>query len=52
MKVYRPRLFLEGSAAARIRRQIVRVLSPGADGRNGRGCDIIAKVIFWDGVKP
>jgi hypothetical protein len=31
--------------------QIIRVFSPGADGRNGRGCDFTAKDIFWDGVE-
>jgi hypothetical protein len=46
MKIYRPRLFLEGSAVAMIRRQIVRSLCPGADGWNGRGCDITAKDAF------
>jgi hypothetical protein len=50
MKIYyRPRLFLERRAAT-TRHQTVRVLSPGVDGRNGRGCDFTAKDIFWDVV--
>jgi hypothetical protein len=32
-------------------RQVVRVPSPGADGLNGRDCDITAKGIFWDRVE-
>lgn len=54
MKIYyRPRLFLERSAATTTRHQTVRVLSPGpgVDGWNGRGCDFTAKDIFCDAVK-
>lgn len=47
MKSYRPRLLQEGLFAAAIRCEIVHILS---DGRNGRGCDITAKDIFWDGI--
>lgn len=47
MKTYRPRLLHEGVSAAAIRCEIVRVLS---DERNGRGCDITAEDIFWDGI--
>jgi hypothetical protein len=50
MKSYRPRLLHEGLSAAAIRCEIVRILSPGADGRNGHGCDITAEDIFWDGI--
>jgi hypothetical protein len=50
MKSYRPRLLHEGLSAAAIRCEIVRILSPEADGRNGRGCDITAEDIFWDGI--
>jgi len=47
MKSYRPRLLHEGLFAAVIRCRIVRILS---DGRNGRGCEITAEDIFWDGI--
>jgi hypothetical protein len=47
MKSYRPRLLHEGVFAAAIRCEIVRILS---DERNGRGCDITAEDIFWDGI--
>jgi hypothetical protein len=47
MKSYRPRLLHEGLFTAAIRCEIVRILS---DGRNGRGCDITAEDIFWDGI--
>lgn len=47
MKSYRPRLLHEGVFAATIRKEIVRILS---DERNGRGCDITAEDIFWDGI--
>lgn len=50
MMSYRPRLLHEGLFAATIRREIVQILSPGADGQNGRGCDITAEDIFWDGI--
>ena len=50
MKSYRPRLLQEGSTAAMIRREIIRALSTGADGLNGRGRDITAEDIFWDGI--
>lgn len=50
MKSYRPLLLHEGLVAAAIRREIVHILSPGADGQNGRGCDIMAEDIFWDGI--
>jgi hypothetical protein len=50
MKSYRPRLLHEGLFASAIRREIVHILSPGADGQNGRGCDITAEDIFWDGI--
>ena len=50
MKSYRPQILQEGLFSAAIRREIVRVLSPGADGRSGRGCDIMAVDIFWDGI--
>jgi hypothetical protein len=50
MKSYRPRLLEEGLFVAEIRREIVLILSHGADGRNGRGCDITAEDIFWDGI--
>jgi hypothetical protein len=51
MKIYHSRLILERSAAATIRRQIVRFHSPGADGRYGRGCDITVMNSFCDGVE-
>jgi hypothetical protein len=47
MNSYRPRLLHEGVSAAAIRCEIVRILS---DGRDGRGCDITAEDIFWDGI--
>ena len=50
MKSYRPRLLHEGHFAAKIRREIVHIFSPGTDGQNGRGCDITAEDIFWDGI--
>jgi hypothetical protein len=50
MKSYRPRLLHEGHFAATIRREIVRIFSPGANVRNVRGCDITAEDIFWDGI--
>jgi hypothetical protein len=49
MKSYRPRLLREGHFAAAIRREIVFILSYGADG-DGRGRDITAEDIFWDGI--
>jgi hypothetical protein len=52
MKDYRPRLLHEGLYAAAIRHEIVRILSPGAGGLDGRGCDIKAEDIFWDGIVP
>jgi hypothetical protein len=50
MKSYRPRLLREGSATAMIRREIIRALSTGAGGPDGRGRDITAEDIFWDGI--
>ena len=50
MKSYRPRLLHEGHFAAAIRHEIVRILFPRTDGRSGRGCDITAEDIFWDGI--
>jgi len=50
MKSYRPLLLHEGLVAAAIRREIVHILSPRPDGQNGRGCDIMAEDIFWDGI--
>jgi hypothetical protein len=47
MKSYRPRLLDKGGFAAEIRCEIVRIL---LDGPNGRGCDITAEDIFWDGI--
>ena len=48
MKSYRPRLFREGVAAARIRREVLRLLSPSTDGRRGPAGDM--KDIFWDQI--
>jgi hypothetical protein len=48
MKSYRPRLIREGVASAKIRREFVRILSPRADERKGRGDDM--KDIFWDQI--
>lgn len=50
MKSYRPRLLHEGHSTAAIRREIVRILFPGTDGRSGRGCDTTVEDIFWDGI--
>jgi len=50
MKSYRPRLLHEGFIAKTIRVEIVRILSPGEDGQNGRGCDVTSEDIFWDGI--
>ena len=48
MKSYRSRLFREGVAAARIRREVLRILSPSTDGRKSRAGDM--KDIFWDQI--
>lgn len=45
MKSYRPRLFREGIVSAKIRREVIRVL---CHGRNGRGCEMMD--IFWDQI--
>ena len=45
MKSYRPRLFREGIASAKIRREVIRVL---CHGRNGRGSEMMD--IFWDKI--
>lgn len=45
MKSYRPRLFREGIASAKIRREVIRVL---CRGRNGRGSEMMD--IFWDKI--
>ena len=48
MKSYRPRLFREGVAAARIRREVHRTLFPSTDGEKVRAGDM--KDIFWDQI--
>ena len=48
MKSYRPRLFREGVAAARIRREVHRTLFPSTDGEKIRAGDM--KDIFWDQI--
>ena len=48
MKSYRPRLFREGVTAARIRREVLCILSPSSDGRKGRAGNM--KDIFWDQI--
>ena len=48
MESYRPRLLREGVAAARIRREVLRILSPLTDRRKGRAGDM--KDIFWDQI--
>ena len=45
MKSYRPRLFREGIASAKIRREVIRVL---CHGRNSRGSEMMD--IFWDKI--
>ena len=45
MKSYRPRLFREGIASATIRREVIRVL---CHGRNGRGSEMMD--ILWDNI--
>ena len=48
MKSYRLRLFREGVAAARIRREVHRTLFPSTDGEKVRAGDM--KDIFWDQI--
>jgi hypothetical protein len=48
MKSYRPRLFREGVAAARIRREVHRTLFPSTDGEKVRAGDM--RDVFWDQI--
>ena len=50
MKSYRPGLFHDGFTTKAVRVEILRILFPGADGQNGRDCDITSEDVFWDGI--